>query len=46
MDNGWVPVGIYLVSRSSRPRKSIRTAAPRPDLTIQDSLPGLLCRLL
>jgi len=46
MDNGWVPVGIYLVSRSSRPRKSICTAAPRPDLTTQDSLPGLLCRLL
>ena len=38
MDNGWVPVGIYLVSRSSRPRKPIRPAAPRPDLTTQDSL--------
>ena len=38
MDNGWVPVGIYLVSRSSRPRKSIHLAAPRPDLTTQDSL--------
>ena len=38
MDNGWVPVGIYLVSRSSRPRKSIHSAAPRPDPTTQDSL--------
>ena len=38
MDNGWVPVGIYLVSRSSRPRKSIRPAAPRPDPTTQGSL--------
>ena len=38
MDNGWVPVGIYLVSRSSRPRKSIHSAAPRPDLTTRDSL--------
>jgi hypothetical protein len=38
MDNGWVPVGIYLVSRSSRPRKPIRPAAPHPDLTTQDSL--------
>lgn len=38
MGNGWVPVGIYLVSRSSRPQKSIRLTAPRPDLTTQDSL--------
>ena len=38
MDNGWVPVGIYLVARSSRPRKSIHTAAPHPDPTIQGSL--------
>ncbi len=38
MDNGWVPVGIYLVSRSSRPRKSIHSAALRPDLTLRDSL--------
>ena len=38
MDNGWVPVGIYLVARSSRPRKSIHSAAPRPDPTTQDSL--------
>lgn len=38
MDNGWVPVGIYLVSRSSRPRKSIRPAAPRLDPTTQGSL--------
>lgn len=38
MDNGWVPVGIYLVSRSSRPRKPIHSAAPRPDLTTRDSL--------
>ena len=41
MDNGWGPVGIYLVSRSSRPRKTIHTAAPRPDPTTQDSL--LVC---
>jgi hypothetical protein len=46
MDNGWVPVGIYLVSRSSRPRKSIRPAAPRSDSTTRSSLKGLLCRLL
>ena len=38
MDNGWVPVGIYLVARSSRPRKSIHSAAPRPDPTTQGSL--------
>lgn len=41
MDNGWVPVGIYwrrTAPRSSRPRKSIHSAAPRPDPTIQDSL--------
>ena len=38
MDNGWVPVGIYLVARSSRPRKSIRPAAPRPVSTIGGSL--------
>ena len=38
MDNGWVPVGIYLVSRSSRPRKSIRPTAPRLDPTTQGSL--------
>ena len=38
MDNGWGPVGIYLVSRSSRPRKSIRPAAPRLDPTTQGSL--------
>ncbi len=38
MDNGWGPVGIYLVSRSSRPQKSIHSAAPRPDPTTQDSL--------
>ena len=38
MDNGWVPVGIYLVSRSSRPRKSIHSAAPRLDPTTQGSL--------
>ena len=46
MDNGWVPVGIYLVSRSSRPRKSIRSTAPRSDSTTRSSLKGLLCRLL
>ena len=38
MDNGWVPVGIYLVARSSRPRKSIHSATPRPDPTTQGSL--------
>ena len=38
MDNGWGPVGIYLVSRSSRPRKAIRPATPRPALTTRDSL--------
>ena len=38
MDNGWVPVGIYLVSRSSRPRKAIHTVVPHPAPTIQDSL--------
>ena len=38
MDNGWVPVGIYLVARSSRPQKAIRLTACRPDLTIRDSL--------
>ena len=38
VDNGWVPVGIYLVARSSRPRKSIHSAAPRPDPTAQGSL--------
>lgn len=38
MDNGWGPVGIYLVSRSSRPRKSIHPAAPRLDPTTQGSL--------
>ena len=38
MDNGWDPVGIYLVSRSSRPRKAIHSAVPHPALTIQDSL--------
>lgn len=38
MDNGWVPVGIYSVSLSSRPRKSIHPAAPRLDLTTQGSL--------
>ena len=38
VDNGWVPVGIYLVARSSRPRKSIRPAAPRPVSTIGGSL--------
>ena len=38
VDNGWVPVGIYLVARSSRPRKSIHPAAPYPDSTIQGSL--------
>ena len=31
----WAPI---LVPRSSRPRKSIRPAAPRPDLTTRDSL--------
>lgn len=30
MDNGWVPVGIYLVARSSRPRKSIRRFRQAP----------------
>ena len=48
MDNGWVPVGIYLVSLSSRPRKSIRPAAPRLDPTTQGSLlhsSQRLCRL-
>ena len=38
MDNGWEPVGIYLVSRSSRPRKAIHSAVPRSALTIQNSL--------
>ena len=33
------PVGIYLVARSSRPRKSIPTTTPRSDSTIQSSLP-------
>ena len=30
MDNGWGPVGIYLVARSSRPRKSIRRFRQAP----------------
>ena len=41
MDNGWVPVGPYLVARSVRPLEVHSPATPRPASTIRDSL--LVC---
>ena len=38
MDNGWVPVGIYLAKPFKPPSKVHSPTAPRPDHTIRDSL--------